>query len=455
MVNFYKPEPRKISVKHFSVNVTDIDIKGRGVGKENGVTWFIPGALINEKVVVREKSRKGNIGEAELISVLERNPERLSPKCRYFNSCGGCSLQYMPLAMENKIKVDGFKRLIKKVTNKELQDPELIFSGKDYGYRRSLRLSVQGDRREIHVGFREVKGKKIIEIDDCPVLEPELSSLVVPVREVMNKISNFKLIGHIELANSSLGSSMLVRTINVLPASDEQILKEFGNEHNVLVYLLVRHEKGREELEQREELRALNPEIFGNEKSFYDDSGLKVSFVPGDFIQVNSEVNKEMVQKAVSYLELSKEDDVWDLFSGLGNFTLSIATKANHVYGVEVVRNMVEEARKNATANGLNNVEFIMQDLAEDFTQTVWAKSSVNKVLLDPGRNGAELVIPYIIKKKVNKIVYVSCNPLTLVRDIKPLLMKGYEIEKWSAFNMFPKTEHLEVVVSLRLNSNS
>ncbi len=449
MVKFYKPEAKKASPKHFSVVITDADIKGKGLGKREDVTWFVSGALPGEEVVVRELSRKGNVGEAELINILKRSPERQEPVCRYFGKCGGCSLQHMSEREELLCKVNGIRRLMNKVFRLEIPEPDRAETGARYGYRRSLRLSVQGDRREIHLGFRQEKNSKIVEITECPVLKEELSHLLQPLRETLLKLSNYKLIGHLELVSGNNGTAVLVRTINVLPECDEELFREFGNREKTAVYLQIRHEKGREDLVQREELKFLNPEIFGGERLWYDDAGVKVFFTPGDFIQVNGEMNARMVAAVTEYLDPSPDDEIWDLFSGGGNFALALAGKVKHVYGIEVVKNMVQEARMNAEALGISNAEFILQDLSDDFEKTVWAKSQVNKVLLDPGRQGADKVMQHLIRKKVPRVVYVSCNPLTMIRDLKPLLENGYVFEKWSAFNMFPNTEHVETVVLL------
>ncbi|WP_019000801.1 23S rRNA (uracil(1939)-C(5))-methyltransferase RlmD [Succinimonas amylolytica] len=449
MVKFYKPEAKKVSPKHFSVVISDVDIKGKGIGKKDGVTWFVSGALPGEEVVVREISRKGSTGEAELISILTRSSDRQQPVCRYYEKCGGCSLQHMSASQELSCKVNGIKRLMNKVFRLDIPEPDKIEGSAKYGYRRSLRLSVQGDRREIHMGFRQEKNSRIVEIDECPVLKEGLSRLITPLRETLARLSNFKLIGHLELVSGDNGTALLVRTINLLPAGDEEIFRDFGNREHVAVYLQIRHEKGREELFQREELKALNPEILEGGRLWYNDAGVKVFFTPGDFIQINAEMNARMVAAVTDYLEPTLDDEIWDLFSGAGNFALALAGKVKHVYGVEVVRNMVYEARLNAETLGISNAEFILQDLSDDFAKTVWAKSQVNKVLLDPGRQGADRVMQHLIRKNVPRVVYVSCNPLTMIRDLKPLLDNGYIFEKWSAFNMFPNTEHVETVVLL------
>ncbi len=449
MVHFFKPQQKEISTKHFALTITDLDIHGRGVAKNGNITWFVEGALPGEEVIVRTIDIKKNIGNAELISVKKRSVARVSPKCEYVPHCGGCSLQHMTPAMELTAKVQGVKRLFAKVLQLELPEPDQTLYGEEYQYRRICRLSVLGNRKEIHLGFREAYGKKLIEVEHCPVLEERLSKLIVPVRDMIVQLSNYKLVGHVELVAGDNTAMLLVRAINVMPAEDLQRIKEFAQQHNILGYVLTRHEKGSEELEQREELTCLNPEQTNNIKPYYTIEEQRISFLPNDFIQVNPAINKALVACALDYLNPQPEDEVLDLFCGLGNFTLPLAKRVKHVYGIEGVWDMVHEANANAQEAKLTNAEIFVHNLDDDFEKTIWAKSNLTKVLLDPGRQGAQRVMSYIAKRKIQQVVYVSCNPLTLVRDLAILLKEGYVVQKWSLFDMFPKTEHVETVVLL------
>ena len=451
MVKFFKPQKKEISPKHFALNIVDVDITGRGVARDDkGITWFVPGALSGEEVVVRTVSvKKNGTGEAELISVKKRSDIRISPKCPNHN-CGGCSLQHMSVEHEKEFKARGVMRLMKKFLDQAPAEPESVVSGEEYHYRRIARLSVTGDKKEIHLGFREENGKALSEINECCVLQPELSALIPDLRELLQKISNYKLIGHVELVKADNIVAVMFRCIADLSSADIEMLTGFGNNKKIAVYVQTRHVKGKEDLEDREELQLLNPDILEGEKGlFYQIEGCKIYFVPGDFIQINAEINALMIDKVQSYLNLNSEDKILDLFCGLGNFTLPLAKRCNHVYGIEGVWNMVKEAQLNAEYNSIDNADFYVHDLTDDFEKTLWAKSTFNKVLLDPGRAGAEKVMNYLVKRKPETIVYVSCNPLTLVRDISVAVNKGYSVEKWCIFDMFPKTSHVETVVLL------
>lgn len=449
MAKFFKPKQKEISSKHFSVKVIDIDIKGRSVCKDATnpkVTWFVEGGLLGEELIVRTKDLKKDIGIAEIISVKSRSNDRVSPKCKYYAQCGGCSLQHMPIDLEINAKVSGLKRLFQKNLGLDIQEPEKVEYGNEYSYRRVCRLSTVGDKNSFSIGMRKAYDKKIIEIDECSILEEDLSALIPTIRETFLKLGNYKLIGHVELVKVDSGIVVLIRVINNLSERDLGILREFAKNNKVEVFLQIRHEKQANELEDREIIINI---LDNTEKPYYMIDGVKISFLPTDFIQINENVNKVMVETALDYLNVNKEDHVLDLFCGLGNFSLPIAKRAAHVYAIEGVWNMVRAGNENAKDNNLYNIEFIVHDLEEDFENTVWAKSKITKALLDPGRNGAQRVSTYLVKRKIDDIVYVSCNPLTLLRDLKIFLQADYKIQKWSVFDMFPKTEHVETVVLL------
>lgn len=451
MVTFYKPEPkaRAVSQHFFPLDITDIDLRGRGVARKDGVVWFVYAALPGEQVTVKALCQKGNVGEAVTIKVNKSSTDRTVPACPFISECGGCSLQHMSGDLEIKAKTNGIRRLFQKILGRDPGEPDGITVGSIYGYRRSARISVTGDKKEIHFGFRPILGKKkLVEISECPVMIPALSALIPDIRTTLEHLDNFKIIGHIELAAVDSGLVMLVRTIAPLSAHDSDLFKNFGEKHQTTVFIQTRHLKGKEELEDREDFSCLNTLPDGTyKKLWYDICGFKIGFVPGDFIQINSEVNQKMVSKAEEYLNLKSTDQVLDLFCGLGNFTIPLAAKCAHIYGIEGVSSMVRAARENAAATKFVNTDFVMQDLSDDFERTVWAKSDIDKVLMDPGRLGAEKVCNWLVKKSPEIIVYVSCNPLTMARDLRILLQGGYTFKKWSSFDMFPRTEHVETLV--------
>jgi 23S rRNA (uracil1939-C5)-methyltransferase len=178
-----------------------------------------------------------------------------------------------------------------------------------------------------------------------------------------------------------------------------------------------------------------------------NETGYELDFLPTDFIQVNREVNRKMVECAIEWLDISTEDTVLDLFSGIGNFTFPLSAKAKQVVGVEGVEDMVQRAQQNAQSLKINNTNFYQANLADLSNKETWVQQYFNKVLLDPARAGATGVVEKISEFNANAVVYVSCNPATLARDSQSLLEQGYKITKMRVLDMFPHTGHLECMV--------
>ncbi len=225
---------------------------------------------------------------------------------------------------------------------------------------------------------------------------------------------------------------MILRHTAPLSAADKEKLERFSHSQGLSLFLA-----------PQSEILESNSE----ESPWYDSNGLRLTFSPRDFIQVNEGVNQKMVSCALEWLDVQPEDRVLDLFCGMGNFTLPLAVRAASVVGVEGVPALVEKGRENARNNGLHNVTFFHENLEEDVTKQPWAKNGFDKVLLDPARAGAAGVMQHIIKLNPGRVVYVSCNPATLARDSEALLNAGYTVRRLAMLDMFPHTGHLESMV--------
>ena len=213
---------------------------------------------------------------------------------------------------------------------------------------------------------------------------------------------------------------------------------EFGKKHGLYIYLQPKGPKTVHKIYGPEEKDWLSYKL--------DDYGVELLFHPMDFTQVNASINQQMVKRAIDWLEPSKDDRILDLFCGLGNFTIPLATQVQNVVGVEGSEEMVERGGMNAKHNNLDNVKFYATDLQADFTQENWAQEGFNKVLIDPPRSGALDVVQNIARFNPERIVYVSCNPATLARDSGELKERGYKLVKAGVMDMFPHTAHTESI---------
>ncbi|WP_144839355.1 23S rRNA (uracil(1939)-C(5))-methyltransferase RlmD [Leclercia adecarboxylata] len=424
MAQFYSAKRRVTTRQIITVDVTDLDPFGQGVARHDGKALFIPGLLPDERAEITLTEEKRQYARGQVKRRLNDSPQRETPRCPHFGVCGGCQQQYASVALQERSKSNALARLLKHDVNEVIAD-------KPWGYRRRARLSLnyQPKTARLEMGFRKANSSDIVDVKQCPILVPQLEALLPEVRKCLSELQGVRHLGHVELVLANSGPLMVLRHTAPLSAKDREKLERFSHSHELDLYLAPQSEI----LEQ-----------LSGETPWYDSDGLRLTFSPRDFIQVNDGVNQQMVATALAWLDIQPEDRVLDLFCGMGNFTLPLAKRAHSVVGVEGVAALVEKGRDNAVNNGLQNVTFFHENLEEDVTRQPWAAHGFDKILLDPARAGAPGVMQHIIKLAPKRVVYVSCNPATLARDSEALLAAGYQIQRLAMLDMFPHTGHLE-----------
>lgn len=438
MANFFKPVKSQTD-RYFDLEITDLDGKCRGVGHNAGRTWFVSGTMPGDSIRAEKKEISKGVGTASVQKFHARSSDRITENlCEFSDRCGGCSCQFIPVEKQIDAKCRGLRQVFRKNVGIELQSPDRIVTGAEFGYRRVCRLSTYYNRsnRIIEIGFRMANSNRIVEIADCRVLLPELSAVIAPLRTVVNCLESRAFIGHIELLRADNGIFVLIRHTGKFPDADREILKKWSAEAGVTVYV---------QNESNSLICVSDKEL----KPCYEVRGVRYDFLPDAFIQINGAVNNEMIDTVLEYMAPKNNESILDLFSGMGNFTLQLAGKAGSVTGVEVVDTMVKTGNSNAVLNGIDNVSFVRCDLSREFQKEDFARKSYDGILLDPGRDGAACASSFIAKVKPKRVVYVSCNPITATRDFKILIDAGYNFKRWSIFNMFTHTEHVETVVLL------
>ncbi len=428
MAQFFKPQRRKVAdTKHKPLQITRLDAHGAGVGSLDGKTVFVEGVLPNERALVQLTEQKRQYAKAKLIKLLEPSAQRQLPFCEYYQQCGGCNLQHLDHEAQVNHKQASVSRLFE--PHSELTVAEPIALGSK-GYRRSARLSLWLDKQQqLHIGFRQKGSKAVVDIDHCAVLDPSLAELLPKVKALLLGFRQPRALGHVELIAASNGRVLMLRHTAALKPQHLAALEAFSEQHDLMLF----HSADGENIVQ---LRGEQP--------YYEIGTHKVFFRPGDFIQVNAEVNRQMVDQALTWLDPQADERVLDLFCGLGNFSLPLASKVKQVVGVEGVDDMVERASQNANVNGVDNARFYQANLDDDFSEQPWASEPFDKVLLDPARAGAAGAMTHIVNLAPKKVVYVSCNPATLARDSEILLQNGYQLTKLGTMDMFPHTGHTE-----------
>ncbi|QIL90050.1 23S rRNA (uracil(1939)-C(5))-methyltransferase RlmD [Microbulbifer sp. SH-1] len=433
-----RPNPRET----LEIDIEQLSHEVRGIARYRGKTLFVDNALPGEKVKARITASRAKFDEAVAIEILEPAAIRQTPPCPHAAECGGCSLQHMApqaqIEAKQQILLDQLQRFGKAAPEEVL--PPL--TGPDLGYRSKARLGVRyvkpksGGKPELVFGFREKGSNNLTDISQCLVLPEAFSALIPELKQLVERCNTRRHISHIEVAIGEDATALVVRHLQPLTNEDRSQWLTFAQAHNLHLYF-----------QPGEEAHKAWPEA-GPERLAYalPEFGLTLQFHPQDFIQVNFGINRKMVHAAIDLLDIQPEDRVLDLFCGLGNFTLPIATRAREVVGVEGILELTRRGQENATANGLANIQFQAADLTADFTRSPWARGGFDKILLDPPRTGALEVARNIGHFNASRIVYVSCNPATLARDAAELIQRGYHLSKAGAMDMFPHTTHVESI---------
>ena len=425
----------------YTAEVVDLTHEAQGVARIDNKTVFIDGALPGERVSFRYTRRKRNFDEGELLEVLEASPDRVQPRCEYFGLCGGCSFQHIKAERQIQYKekqlLDSFKH-VGGVTIPVLLPP--LDSAEHWGYRTKARLGAKWVKKKdrVLVGFREKRKPFIADMSHCEILPAGVSSLLPAFATLIAGMSNPDKVPQIEVAATTAINAYVIRHMFDLTAEDATKLRAFAKEHEVAIY---------SQRSGPDSICLLYPESVTLQ---YDITPYDVSFEfqPSDFTQVNQTINARMVALALELLELDSSDKVLELFSGLGNFSLPIAKQVTHITAFEGDMGLVERAMQNANRNGIKNIQFHAADL---FDETDLIKKQLpteyNKLFLDPPRSGAIQILPKVVNKKIERIVYVSCNPATLARDAKILIEElGFKLKKAGVMDMFPQTSHVESI---------
>lgn len=408
---------------------------------ENEPKLMVYGALPGEQITAMPFSKRGRKIFAHTQAVHQAHEHRVEPPCAVADVCGGCSLQHL----DSKEQINTKQTLVAKTFADVGVEPEAWFSplrGDVGGYRAKARLGVKYvDKKEkVLVGFREKHKPFIVETQTCHVLKAPIGNLLGELAELIAGLSIPRHIPQIEVAIGDGDAALVFRHLEPLSPADLLKLEDFAKLHKLQIFL--QSDKTIEKFYPKDEQAYLTYRLA--------DFAVDFDFKPLDFTQVNSSINQQMVKRALELLELKGEDRVLDAFCGIGNFSLPLARTAAHVIGIEASEESVTRAIHNAEQNGINNAVFIAQDLFAESLE-ISGFQSINKVLLDPPRSGAESLCKKLASHKVERLVYVSCNPVSLARDAKILVESGYKFAGAGVIDMFPHTTHVESIASFTI----
>ena len=422
--------------------IVNLSHDGKGIARINGKATFIPGALPGELVEFQYLRIKKDFDEGKLLSVLEPSLLRVEPKCPHYLLCGACSLQHMSEEEQIHFKQEQLLDLLARYGHTKPQTVLAPLTSNHWNYRNKARLSVRfvEKKQTAMVGFRERNNPRYItEITQCPILNAKLDADIVPLRHLVDAMEDKHCIAQVEVAAGDTEIALIFRNMTPLSSNDELQIKQFAEKYQYKIFL----QPGGPDT-----VACFYPPQANDFLSYeLPEYNINFQFHPNDFTQVNAALNRSMVHLAIDLMNLKNSDMVLDLFCGLGNFSLPMAKFCSQVVGVEGSQTMVERAYMNAKANGIMNTDFYAANLDDVNEVKKLAQHSFNKILIDPPRSGALELVKQIDILNPERIVYVSCNPVTLARDTDILVnQKGYVLLKAGVMDMFPHTTHVESI---------
>lgn len=441
----------KTPAEPFTLQIDNLTHEGQGVARRDGKAVFVEGALPGEEVRCAYTTRRSRRDEARTLEVLQASPERVEPRCAHFSVCGGCTLQHLQpsaqLAVKQRWLLDSLTH-IGKVQPAQVLEP---MTGPLWGYRRRARLGVKyvTKKGRVLVGFRERHSPYIADLRRCEVLDERVGGVLEELALLIDGLSIRDRLPQIEVAGGDDVIGLNFRVLTPPSEADLAELQAFGARHGFALYL----QSG-----GPDSVQLLTPSpptsVPAGERGILryslPDFGLELEFQPWHFIQVNAAINRQLISRAGEFLELGPDSRVLDLFCGLGNFTLALARQAREVVGVEGDASLIEWAKRNAALNGIANAQFHAADLAKDLNGQSWMQGRYDRVLLDPPRSGALDMMPQIAALGAQRVVYVSCHPATLARDVGELVHQfGYQLDRAGVMDMFPHTAHVESLAVL------
>lgn len=421
-----------------TIDVESINQEGVGVGHCDGKVVFVDGALPGERVRFTYKRRKSRYDMGILTEVLVSSPDRVVPVCSHFGVCGGCRLQHLSMEAQVLAKEQVVQDTLFHIGKVRPEAWMPAIAGPAWGYRRKARLGVRVVPKKggVLIGFRERQTSLIAPLTVCHTLEPRIGLQLIPLKHLLETLSCPEQIPQIEYAGGDRSAALIFRHLVPLTEQDQSLLRSFGERAGFSIYV---QSHGPESIKS----------LFDTHRLSYGltETQTILDFEPTDFVQINGQANNAMVSQALRWLAPDPTWRVLDLFCGLGNFSLPLASRVAWVTGVEGAPSLVERAANNARVNGLNNIDFMAADLDSVDIGSILEVTSFDAAILDPPRTGALGAIESLAHHRVGRLLYVSCNPATLARDAHVLVHQyGYSLVQAGIIDMFPHTHHVETM---------
>lgn len=396
------------------MQIEKLDYYGRGIGRINNKITFVENALKDEIVDIKILKESKKYNEAIVKSYNTKSKSRVTPKCKYYNICGGCNISHLKEEEQEGFKDSKINELLNRNLNIECLDK--IEYSKFYNYRNKIVLHIKEDK----LGLYKNKSNELIEIDECLLVDDKINNVIKILKKIIKKEKNLK-----------------------------KATIKLGNTTNEVMLILEGKIKDYSELLNKVDVLIINDKVVSKKDYIISIIGnKKYKISKNSFFQVNQVITEKIYNEIRSNIEKINPKNVLDLYCGTGTIGIYIADLVKNVIGIEVIKDAVLDANFNKELNNINNISFILGKV-EDKIKDI--KDNIDLIIVDPPRSGLDKkVIPVINKLKAKNIIYVSCNPITLVRDLK-LLKDNYNIEYIKPYDMFPNTYHVECVCVLKI----
>lgn len=435
--------------------ITDYTAEGQGIAHIEGITVFIPNAIAGERVLVRIETVRKTWAAGKITELLEKSPHRVNRQCPVAKLCGGCDFWHMDYEEETRLKADRVKTCLNRLAGEKLDEVPILAAPDCRGYRNKAQYPVASKKGRAYAGFFRAGTHDVVENSRCLILPQETDQVKDAVIDHVNQFrvpvydetAHTGLLRHIYVRRGAVSGQILVclavngRTLPHVPELVARLKKIPGF---ATLVLSVNTKKGNAVLGD-EFITLYGP-------GFIEDTlcGLNFRLSPRSFYQVNHHQAQRLYQAAIQLADISKEDLVLDLYCGVGTITLAMASAAGKVMGVEVVPQAIEDAKDNAVRNGIGNAEFFCGDAGEAALALEAKGIHPDVITVDPPRKGMNAdTIEAITRMSPRRLVYVSCDPATLARDIALLKQRGFRVEKAMAADLFPRCSHVESICLL------
>jgi 23S rRNA (uracil1939-C5)-methyltransferase len=419
--------------KKIQVKINAMAFKGYGVARMDGKVLFIPYSVTGDEAWVEVVEEKKSYSMGKLIEILRPSPMRVEPPCSYFGVCGGCQWQHIAYANHGELKKEILIEILRRLGGvKEIPPITMTLSPDPYDYRTRVQLKVKGKA----LGYYKERSHELVDIQHCPISHPLVNQMIPFLRKALSSLSRLE---EIEInVSPEEGKGALILHLSKLNQGLEIFLKEFLNVHPLLKGLAIVR-KRRATIRGEPHLNFTVP-LNQNQGKEY----LRLRTSPESFFQVNLKQNETLIQRVLEFADANENEMTLDLYAGVGNMTLPLARVSKEIWGIEENWVAVKDARFNAERNGIENCSFI-HGKVEDILKR-WRREKPDLIVLDPPRTGCMTILDQVVNLKPKKIVYVSCEPTTLARDLRLFSNRGFAIRRLALIDMFPQTYHMEVV---------